>query len=116
MARAAQAAPAAPAVRALTCPSCGGTVTLRAAGYTVTVACEYCGSILDVTNPEVRLITEDRQGEGGGGGGGTGDQARRAWEPQGSRMGGGRLSPAFGRRRLSLGRISLVQPVSRLSL
>ena len=52
---------AAPAVKALTCPSCGGTVTLRAAGYTVTVACEYCGSILDVTNPEVRLITEYRQ-------------------------------------------------------
>jgi uncharacterized Zn finger protein len=52
---------AAPAVKALSCPSCGGTVTLRAAGYTVTVACEYCGSILDVTNPEVRLITEYRQ-------------------------------------------------------
>ena len=51
---------AAPAVKALSCPSCGGTVTLRAAGYTVTVACEYCGSILDVTNPEVRLITEYR--------------------------------------------------------
>ncbi|MDB5721169.1 MAG: hypothetical protein JWP15_1787, partial [Alphaproteobacteria bacterium] len=43
----------APAVKALTCPACGGTVTLRAAGYTVTVACEYCGSILDVANPEV---------------------------------------------------------------
>jgi hypothetical protein len=48
----------APAVKALTCPSCGGTVKLRAAGYTVTVACEYCASILDVSNPEVRLITE----------------------------------------------------------
>jgi uncharacterized Zn finger protein len=55
------ASPVAPAVKALTCPSCGGTVTLRAAGYTVTVACEYCGSILDVTNPEVRLITEYKQ-------------------------------------------------------
>jgi hypothetical protein len=51
----------APAVKALTCPSCGGTVNLRAAGYTVTVACEYCSSILDVTNPEVRLITEYHQ-------------------------------------------------------
>jgi hypothetical protein len=50
-----------PSVKALTCPSCGGTVTLRAAGYTVSVACEYCGSILDVTNPEVRLITEYHQ-------------------------------------------------------
>lgn len=51
-------APAAPAVRALTCPSCGGTVTLRAAGYTVTVACLYCGSILDVADPQVKLVTE----------------------------------------------------------
>ena len=53
----AAAAPA-PAVRALSCPSCGGTINLRAAGYTVTVACQYCGSILDVANPDVRLIQE----------------------------------------------------------
>lgn len=51
-------APPAPAVKALTCPSCGGTVELRAAGYTVNVACQYCGSILDVTDPQVKLITE----------------------------------------------------------
>jgi hypothetical protein len=55
---AAPAAPAAPAVKALACPSCGGTITLRAAGFTVTVACQYCGSILDVANPDVRLIKE----------------------------------------------------------
>ena len=53
----AAAAPA-PAVKALDCPSCGGTIQLRAAGYTVTVACQYCGSILDVANPDVRLIKE----------------------------------------------------------
>jgi hypothetical protein len=53
----AAAAPA-PGVKALSCPSCGGTVTLRAAGYTVTVACEYCSSLLDVANPDVRLIAE----------------------------------------------------------
>jgi hypothetical protein len=47
-----------PAVRALDCPSCGGTIQLRAAGYTVTVACIYCGSLLDVANPDVRLIKE----------------------------------------------------------
>jgi hypothetical protein len=50
-----------PAVKALTCPACGGAVTLRAAGYSVSVACEYCGSILDVANPEVRLITKYQQ-------------------------------------------------------
>jgi len=47
-----------PAARALTCPSCGGSVVVRAAGYTVHVACEYCGSILDVTDPQVKLVTE----------------------------------------------------------
>src|SRR5688572_6591266 len=52
------AAAAVPAVRALSCPSCGGTISLRAAGYTVTVACQYCSSILDVANPDVRLIKE----------------------------------------------------------
>lgn len=54
----------APAAKALSCPSCGGTVTLRAAGYTVTVACEYCGSILDVADPSVRLIKEYHQAAG----------------------------------------------------
>ncbi|HEX8667135.1 MAG TPA: DUF4178 domain-containing protein [Allosphingosinicella sp.] len=60
------AAPAAsaPAVRAVTCPSCGGTVTLRAAGYTVTVVCLYCGSHLDVAHPEVKLIAQYRQAAG----------------------------------------------------
>ncbi|WP_315759873.1 DUF4178 domain-containing protein [Sphingomonas sp. Y38-1Y] len=50
-------ADAAPAARALSCPNCGGTITLRAAGHSVTVACEYCASILDVSQPEVRLVT-----------------------------------------------------------
>ncbi|MDP5281139.1 DUF4178 domain-containing protein [Sphingomonas sp. DG1-23] len=46
----------APAAKALTCPSCGGGVELRAAGYTVHVACQYCSSILDVTDPQVKLV------------------------------------------------------------
>jgi hypothetical protein len=53
--------PPAPAVKALTCPACGGTVELRAAGYSVNVACQYCGSLLDVTDPQVKLITEYHQ-------------------------------------------------------
>lgn len=55
-----QPQPAASA-RALTCPSCGGSVELRAPGYTVHVACQYCGSILDVTNPQVKLVTAYHQ-------------------------------------------------------
>ena len=44
------------AARAITCPSCGGTVQVRAAGFSVTLVCEYCGSVLDVANPDVALI------------------------------------------------------------
>ncbi|MEZ0494860.1 DUF4178 domain-containing protein [Sphingomonas sp. IW22] len=51
----------APAAAALSCPNCGGTITLRAAGHSVTVACEYCASILDVSQPQVRLITRYRE-------------------------------------------------------
>jgi hypothetical protein len=45
-------------VRAVTCPSCGGTVQVRAAGFSVTLVCEYCGSVLDVANPDVALIAK----------------------------------------------------------
>ena len=41
-------------VRALSCPACGGTIALRAAGYTVTLACEYCGTLIDATDPAAR--------------------------------------------------------------
>ena len=44
-------------VRALSCPACGGTIALRAAGYTVTLACEYCGTLIDATDPAARIIT-----------------------------------------------------------
>jgi len=49
------------AARAISCPSCGGAIEIKAAGYSVTVACQYCGSILDVANPDVQLITEYHQ-------------------------------------------------------
>ncbi|EQB29684.1 DUF4178 domain-containing protein [Sphingobium ummariense] len=44
-------------VRTLSCPTCGGTIAMRAAGYTVTLACEYCGTLIDATNPDARIIT-----------------------------------------------------------
>ncbi len=43
-------------VRAVTCPGCGGSVDVRAAGFSVTLVCQYCGSVLDVANPDVALI------------------------------------------------------------
>lgn len=44
--------------RAITCPSCGGSIEVKAAGYTVSVACRHCGSVLDVANPDVAIIRE----------------------------------------------------------
>ena len=45
-------------VKALNCPNCGGTIALRAAGSTVSLVCEHCGSTLDATQPELRVIVE----------------------------------------------------------
>lgn len=45
-------------VRALTCPSCGGTIALRAAGVSVNLICEHCGTTLDATDPDVKIIAQ----------------------------------------------------------
>ncbi|MGP1281417.1 MAG: DUF4178 domain-containing protein [Parasphingopyxis sp.] len=46
----------APAAEQFNCPNCGGTVEIKAAGYSVNIACQYCGSMLDVSDPDVRII------------------------------------------------------------
>lgn len=43
-------------VRALNCPNCGGSIALRAAGTTVSLVCEHCGSTLDATRPDLAII------------------------------------------------------------
>ncbi|BCA60669.1 DUF4178 domain-containing protein [Sphingomonas sp. HMP6] len=45
-------------VRALTCPNCGGTIALRAAGNTVSIICEHCGTTLDATSPDLAPIAQ----------------------------------------------------------
>jgi Domain of unknown function (DUF4178) len=50
------AKPAKSTPRALTCPQCGGSIEVRAAGNSVTVACQYCGSLLDVAQGDAALI------------------------------------------------------------
>src|SRR5476651_934271 len=47
--------------RTISCPSCGGSVTIRANGISITAICSFCGSTLDVANPDVRLIAEARE-------------------------------------------------------
>jgi len=54
-------APSAARARVLNCPSCGGSVTVRANGISITAVCSSCGSTLDVSNPDVRLIEEVRR-------------------------------------------------------
>ncbi|MFT4053441.1 MAG: DUF4178 domain-containing protein [Novosphingobium sp.] len=44
------------AMRTIACPNCGGTLEVRAAGFSVNLGCAYCGSLLDVSRPEVALI------------------------------------------------------------
>lgn len=51
----------APAVKPLTCPNCGGTIEIRAAGYSVTVVCSYCSSVVDVANPDAQIIAAYNQ-------------------------------------------------------
>lgn len=40
----------------LQCPKCGGAVALRAAGFTMSAACDSCGSFIDTATPELKLI------------------------------------------------------------
>jgi hypothetical protein len=53
--------PPAARARTVSCPSCGGSVTIRANGISITAICASCGSTLDVANPDVRLIAEAKQ-------------------------------------------------------
>lgn len=43
-------------VCALSCPQCGGAIALRAAGASVSLICEHCGSTLDATKPDLAVI------------------------------------------------------------
>ncbi|MEM7688932.1 MAG: DUF4178 domain-containing protein [Pseudomonadota bacterium] len=42
--------------KALECPSCGGPFELHAAGYSTLHMCQYCGSEIDLTNDDTRLV------------------------------------------------------------
>ncbi|WP_265564063.1 DUF4178 domain-containing protein [Sphingomicrobium arenosum] len=52
---------ATPSVKAIDCPSCGGSLELRAAGFTTLIVCQYCGSALDVATSEIKLVAEKAQ-------------------------------------------------------
>ncbi|MFL5582214.1 MAG: DUF4178 domain-containing protein [Gemmatimonadaceae bacterium] len=47
-----------PKLRALDCPQCGGPVTVRTFGHALNVTCPQCGSVLDATDPRVRVLQQ----------------------------------------------------------
>jgi hypothetical protein len=54
--------PAKPAGRPRTfaCPNCGGPVTLRAVGQSISATCSQCSSLIDVADENYRIIEEAR--------------------------------------------------------
>ncbi len=43
-------------VSAFQCGNCGGQVELRAPGQTMRAACTHCGALIDLTNPDLRVL------------------------------------------------------------
>ncbi len=43
-------------VKSFTCPACGGAVTLRAAGHSISAVCPYCSSVIDTATDTFRII------------------------------------------------------------
>ncbi|GLS23606.1 hypothetical protein GCM10007874_66270 [Labrys miyagiensis] len=44
--------------RTFACPSCGGPVTLRAVGQSISATCSQCSSLIDVADENLRIIEE----------------------------------------------------------
>lgn len=52
------AKPPAGGIKTFSCPSCGGTVAIRAVGISISAVCQSCGSIIDVANDNFKIIEE----------------------------------------------------------
>lgn len=42
------------------CPGCGGSLTLRAEGTSESLACPYCGAVLDARDPRHKILARYR--------------------------------------------------------
>ena len=47
--------------KVVSCPECGASITLRALGQSVIVACAHCRTQLDVSRPDIRIIQAYRE-------------------------------------------------------
>jgi len=44
--------------RSFQCPGCGSSLTIRAQGYTDTLACGTCGSVIDIADPNFQILAK----------------------------------------------------------
>ena len=47
----------APSVRALQCPKCAGRLEVRGLGQTTAIACSSCGSLVDISSEDLRILS-----------------------------------------------------------
>lgn len=45
----------------LNCPSCGASLTLSTAGWSVTIVCGTCGTVLDAQDPNLRILQRQQE-------------------------------------------------------
>ncbi len=43
--------------KTFSCPNCGGSVTVKAAGHSISAVCGYCSSMIDVANENFRILS-----------------------------------------------------------
>ena len=48
-------------VKTFSCPACGGTVTMRATGHSITAVCVHCSTLIDTANENLRIIQKNFQ-------------------------------------------------------
>lgn len=50
------------AIRSLSCPACGATIPLRGFGFSQSIACPSCTSVLDASDPNLAVLQRFQQG------------------------------------------------------
>ncbi|MES2984743.1 MAG: DUF4178 domain-containing protein [Pseudomonadota bacterium] len=50
--------PLAGGVKTFSCPNCGGSIDVRAVGISISALCSSCGSLIDIANENLKIITK----------------------------------------------------------
>ncbi len=43
--------------KTFSCPNCGGSVTVKAVGHSISAVCAYCSSVIDIANENFRILS-----------------------------------------------------------